>query len=140
MFSLGEVKRVVVAVERWGVNDAPVAASDVYRAAVNTALVVPAPGVLANDVDIDSMALTAILDSPPLSGTLQLEVNGAFTYWPDPGFTGQDAFTYRAYDGWLESSPVRVEIWVQDDQPQSRFYLPLVLGGQRRPDGISVGE
>jgi VCBS repeat-containing protein len=47
------------------VNDAPLAAADVYTTSQDTALVLPAPGVLANDSDIDGDELTAILVAQP---------------------------------------------------------------------------
>ena len=43
------------------VNDAPVATGDSYSTTEDTPLTVSAPGVLANDTDIDSSTLTAPL-------------------------------------------------------------------------------
>ena len=40
------------------VNDAPVAANDSYTTTEDTPLTVAAPGVLANDTDVDGDALT----------------------------------------------------------------------------------
>src|SRR5262249_372551 len=47
------------------VNDAPVANNDAYSTNEDTALSVAAPGVLANDTDVDSPALTATLVTGP---------------------------------------------------------------------------
>src|SRR5206468_1090831 len=47
------------------VNDPPVAAGDSYSTNEDTTLTITAPGVLANDSDIDSAALTAIKMSNP---------------------------------------------------------------------------
>src|SRR5207248_2746303 len=45
------------------VNDAPVAANDSYSSAEDTPLTVGAPGLLANDTDVDGNGLTAVLVS-----------------------------------------------------------------------------
>jgi hypothetical protein len=59
---------------------------------------VEAPGVAANDVDIDGDTLTVALVSPPANGTLDLNLNGSFTYAPDANFNGGDSFTYEVFD------------------------------------------
>src|SRR5205807_685692 len=52
------------------VNDAPVAVDDAYRTDEDTTLTIAAPGVLANDSDVEGDALTAILVSGPSHGSL----------------------------------------------------------------------
>ena len=44
---------------------APVAVNDSYTTNEDTALTVVAPGILANDTDVDGDALTASVVSPP---------------------------------------------------------------------------
>lgn len=80
------------------VNDAPAANNDAYNADQNTALTVPAPGVLANDKDIENNALTASKISDPAHGTLTFNSNGSFIYTPAAGYVGTDSFTYRVSD------------------------------------------
>ncbi len=65
-----------------------------------------APGVLANDTDIDSPAtsLTASVIAPPAHGTLSLLGNGGFTYTPVGGYIGADSFVYRVSDGGTPSA------------------------------------
>ena len=46
-------------------NDAPVAVNDTYTTTEDTALTIPAPGVLANDTDPDGDPLTAALVTGP---------------------------------------------------------------------------
>ncbi len=65
-------------------------------------------GVLANDTDIDSIGLTVTLDTPPAHGQVSLLPDGAFTYTPDAGFTGVDAFLYRVSDGGTENADLRL--------------------------------
>lgn len=82
------------------VNDAPVAVNDEYTAFINTALVITAPGILANDTDLDGPTpLTAVSISAASNGTLSANANGSFTFTPAANFTGTASFTYRARDG-----------------------------------------
>ena len=99
----------------WGiltVNDAPVAVNDIYSTNEDTPLTVTAPGVLANDTDIDGDALTAQLLAVPANGTLTLNSNGSFTYTPAANYNGPDSFTYRASDGTGSSNTATVTITV----------------------------
>ena len=115
------------------VNDAPLALADAYTATASTLLVVAAPGVLANDSDVESQPLTATLLSGPLHGSLALGADGSFTYLPNPGFTGVDQFTYQASDGQAASTPVTVTIQVQPKVALYTTYLPLALQGYVDP-------
>jgi hypothetical protein len=91
-------------------NQPPSAAADNYTVAAGQTLSVDAPGVLANDSDPDGDALTAAVVGQPASGTVTLLPDGSFTYVPNAGFTGQDAFTYAASDGTDTSAPATVTI------------------------------
>jgi VCBS repeat-containing protein len=94
------------------VNDAPVAVADSYTTAEDVALVVAAPGLLANDTDGDSATLTAAKVSDPAHGTVTLASNGGFTYTPTTDFTGTDSFTYKANDGTADSNVATATITV----------------------------
>jgi hypothetical protein len=94
------------------VDDAPVAKADSYVAKPGVSTTIPAPGVLANDKDVDGPALSAHLASLPAHGTLDLLASGSFTYHPDPTFSGTDSFTYTASDGTLSSAPTKVTLTV----------------------------
>src|SRR5439155_786287 len=86
------------------INDAPVAANDdSYTTPEDTQLTVGAPGVLANDSDVDGDILTAALVSGPAHGTLTLNADGSLVYMPAPNFNGTDSFTYKASDGQAQS-------------------------------------
>ena len=97
------------------VNDDPVARADSYTVFESSVLTVDAPGVLVNDTDAENETLTAQLASGPTNGTLQLNANGSFTYTPNPGFSGDDSFSYRAIAGPIGSPPAIVTIHVNDD-------------------------
>jgi VCBS repeat-containing protein len=82
------------------VNDVPVAANDSYTTNEDTALIVPTPGVLANDSrcrngDADCCSRAGL----PRTGHSTLNANGSFTYTPASNYNGADSFTYRANDG-----------------------------------------
>jgi large repetitive protein len=110
----GAVDDQTVTVTVNGTNDAPVAAGESYRVNAGGVLTIGAPGVLANDTDIDSTGLSVVLASDPAHGTLSLDGNGSFVYTPAPDFTGDDSFTYRVTDGSLTSELVTVAIHVND--------------------------
>jgi VCBS repeat-containing protein len=92
------------------VNDPPVAEADRFDTNEDTALVVGAPGVLANDTDVDGDALTAQLTQDVAHGTLTLLADGSFTYVPSADFNGTDSFKYVARDATTASSEVVVTI------------------------------
>jgi len=96
---------------------APVAVTDTYLTDTNTSLVVPATGVLANDSDPRSRPLTAVLDSSPANGALVLNADGSFTYTPATGYSGPDAFTYHARNGFRDSTTVAVNLTVRPPVP-----------------------
>ena len=77
----------------------PVAVDDAYSIGEDTALAVPAPGVLGNDTDGNGDTLSARSASDPPNGTVALSTDGSFLYTPDAGFVGTDTFTYVADDG-----------------------------------------
>lgn len=80
------------------VNDPPAGAADSYDAITGSVLTVAAPGVLANDTDIDGDSLTAVLTTDATAGALVLNADGSFTYEPAPG-TVSDSFSYTPNDG-----------------------------------------
>ncbi|MCH8043377.1 MAG: tandem-95 repeat protein, partial [Planctomycetes bacterium] len=71
-----------------------------------------AQGVLTNDLDNDGDELSALLVENVTSGTLDLAVDGSFTYTALENFVGLDRFTYRADDGQDLSNVATVTIAV----------------------------
>ncbi|MBT8507249.1 hypothetical protein AZH53_02240 [Methanomicrobiaceae archaeon CYW5] len=97
-----------------GGNYVPQAFDDQYATDENTALVISAPGILANDYDPNGDSLTAILVTDVIHGDLSMQTDGSFGYLPSTGFTGTDVFTYRAFDGELWSAATEVTIAVNE--------------------------
>ncbi len=100
--SLGSVSIIVNPI-----NDLPVALPDSYSLNQDTALAIPAPGLLANDLDADGDVISVELVSGPAYGRVSLAKDGAFEYRPNVGYSGDDIFTYKLRDG-LGHSAVEV--------------------------------
>ena len=113
-----------------GVSDAPVANDDTGTTDEDSALTVPADGVLGNDTDAEGDTLTvAEVNGVPAdvgveitlaSGALlTLNADGSYTYDPNAQFeylddteTATDTFTYKANDGDLDSNLAIVTITI----------------------------
>jgi hypothetical protein len=95
------------------IGDAPVANGDTYEIDEDTQLVIASPGVLANDVDADGDALSALVITSPSRGSLALLANGSLLYLPLLNSNGSDSFTYAASDGSSTSPPTTVSIAVR---------------------------
>jgi ELWxxDGT repeat protein len=132
------------------VNHAPLARDDVYYVPTNGANNpdgLQPWGVISNDVDFDGLPdddnMKAILLQPPLHGQLAWNLDGIFTYTPDPDFAGTDSFTYQDDDGHsdnhlsnvatvtlnvapVDSVPVD-EIVVNDESYTTKLNMPLVV-------------
>lgn len=121
------------------VSHAPVALADEFAASEDTLLEVVAPGVLANDSDVDGDALTVRVVTQPTNGTLQMKPDGSFSYQPDANWNGDDSFVYVASDGVLESAPVAVTLKVAavDDAPVAR---PDTLNGAREDEPSFIAD
>src|SRR5206468_2553181 len=101
-----------------------------------TTLRVTAPGVLANDTDVDGDPLTAILVNGPAHGTLNLSSDGSFTYTPALNYNGPDSFTYKANDGQADSpttATVSITVTPVNDPPGTSGGFALSL-----PDALPI--
>ena len=111
-----------------GVNDPPTAVDDTGTTDEDTALVVAAPGVLANDTDVDpgdTKTVVALNGSATLTGSssqggaVTIGADGSYTYTPPAAFqslsTGEsdsDAFQYTMADGAGAQSTATVNLTV----------------------------
>lgn len=115
--------RMVIVTEAAPANQPPVSNADSYQLNEDRALsVTAANGVLRNDTDPEGQPLTASLVTGPANGRVALNANGSFTYTPNANFFGIDAFTYRAGDGVVQSTPVTVTLDVRPDNTDL-FYV-----------------
>jgi len=93
-------------------NQPATANDDAYETQRDTVLSVPAPGVLINDYDGEGDPLEAVKQTDPGHGSVVLNADGAFEYTPEAGYSGEDSFTYTAYDGEKHSVEATVTITV----------------------------
>lgn len=85
----------------------PVALPRTYRGVSGSPVIFSnAAGLLQSARDPDGDFLKAIIVTYPQHGYLDLQQNGEFAYYPDPGFAGIDTFTWKASDGLLDSNVV----------------------------------
>ncbi|BAQ60088.1 alkaline phosphatase [Geminocystis sp. NIES-3708] len=74
----------------------PIANNDIFTVFQDSIFSIALPGVLSNDTDVDNASLTAVIETQSSNGTVSLNADGSFTYAPNPNFSGQDTFTYKA--------------------------------------------
>lgn len=77
-------------------NQDPVTQNDFGSTPPGTAVQI---NVLSNDSDPDGNTLIVVSFSQGSNGVVTCLSNGTCTYTPNPGFSGQDSFTYTASDG-----------------------------------------
>ena len=120
-------------------NTRPVAVDDAYTMAEDTVLTVPAPGVLGNDTDADSDALTASFDGDATHGEVTLNADGSFTYTPDADWFGIDSFDYVALDGNGGGDGATVTITVTDvAEPPTGLTVTPIAGANRIGTAIAA--
>lgn len=93
---------------------------DYYQTFKNVDLVVPHPGVLANDSGGEgdpALWEVVVVDTADLHGTLTLAdggVGGGFTYTPDADYRGWASFTYKVNNGVADGNTTTAIILVAD--------------------------
>ena len=103
---------VTVSLSITNINRAPNASPDAYTLGKNSALSITAPGLLANDLDLDGDLITSLKVTDPAHGTVTVNTNGSFTYTPVSNYFGADSFTYLATDGASNSAPATVSLTI----------------------------
>ena len=106
----------MVNIEVTPVNDAPVADPQ----AVTTWQSVPVTITLSGE-DVDGDGLTYRVVDAPKYGTLS-GAGADLVYTPDPGFSGEDSFTFVANDGALDSNVATVMIRIYPV-----VYVPIIF-------------
>jgi hypothetical protein len=106
----------------------PRALDDRYSTPAGTALSVPAPGLLVNDLGA-GLAVTGV--GTPAHGTIDTRPNGSFVYTPTVGFSGTDRVEYTAADPAGRSTKATATIVVGaltvDDTGSTRAGTPLTV-------------
>jgi hypothetical protein len=119
------------------VNEVPTANADTYSLLENQTLVVEPPGVIENDTDPESNALTAykLTDPPVGEGVVVFNQDGEFSYTPPTDWIGTTSFTYRVYDGEFYSEPAVVTLHINDS---NRPPTDIVLDDAALPENAGV--
>ncbi len=94
------------------VNQDPDAVDDEYSGDFESTIT---GNVLDNDSDPDGDPLNVVGSTNPQNGTLELGVDGTFTYIPDEGFSGEDTFNYTIDDGNGGTDVATVTITIGED-------------------------
>jgi subtilisin len=105
-------------------NTPPVANNDSYSVANGGTLTVSAPGVLANDSDVNGNSIIAVLVSGPANGSLALDAAGSFTYTHNGGSSTSDSFTYKVNDGTVDGNTATVSLAIAPvPTPATTMYV-----------------
>ncbi len=103
----------------------PTARNDRFSTDLGETLVVPAPGILANDTNPGNTPLKAVLVQEPVAGKLILRSDGSFEYTPEGEFGTSDQFSYVATNGLTsEEAFVTIEIGSTVGPLDFVLYLP----------------
>jgi large repetitive protein len=96
-------------------NNAPVAVDDAVITTEDTMVTFP---VLGNDTDGDGDTLSTSNYTQPANGSVALNGNGTFSYFPNANFFGVDTFTYTVTDGSSgDTAMVKVTVNSANDMP-----------------------
>ncbi len=89
------------------VNDAPACADDSSAGDKN---VQQSGSVVCTDVDDANLTIAKV--SGPGHGSASVATDGDWTYTPTTNYSGSDAFTFRANDGSVNSSPATMQLTI----------------------------
>ncbi|MFI5380140.1 MAG: Ig-like domain-containing protein [Tepidisphaerales bacterium] len=137
--SLGQTTYAFNFSTRFSFATGKIANDDTFAAPQNTAI---AGNVLANDA---GSGLAIASSTSPAHGTLTWNqpTPGAFTYTPNTGYHGNDAFTYTLSGGntatvllQVNSAPVAAADWVMI--PESKSVTINVVANDSDPDGDAL--
>ncbi len=112
-------------------NNVPIAYTDSYSTNQGENLIIDAEnGLLANDFDFDGNSFYSELSEFCENGFVFLSEDGSFEYIPDTGYSGEDFFTYRAFDDSGHSIKTKVTINITpvtavDDFTKEDFALAV---------------
>lgn len=117
---------------------APVAIADHHSTMEDERLVIPAPGVLENDLDSGSAIVALVIEARPKHGSVTLQADGSFNYLPDADFHGSDDFTYRASNDAGTSDPAMVTIHVGQVNDAPRASSMNIVAQEDEPASVPL--
>ena len=101
------------------VNDPGSATDDTATAVQNTGIIVPPPGVLANDNDPDGLVVITGAATTSGGGSIQFQPDGSYSYTPATNFSGTDTVVYTAEDPFGSQVTATLRISVLVNHPGS---------------------
>jgi hypothetical protein len=139
----------------------PVANDDAYPTALNTPIVLAAPGPLSNDSVVGASVVSygastgneqtsvGAATATSAGGSLSMQPNGALTYVPLNGFQGSDSFKYKIQNGKGSSTATVVvtvghppvaanDTYVAHFEVQLDVVAPGVLGNDNLSGAVIV--
>ncbi|MGX5174984.1 Ig-like domain-containing protein [Aliikangiella sp. IMCC44653] len=116
------------------INTQPVAQSDNILTFTDTAV---SSQFVAEDADGD--ALTFIVATQPINGFLVVTEQGNYTYTPKQEFTGEDQFTFRAFDGTTYSKNATINVTIERKQEVFSAYsrASFQQASNSQPSGVN---
>lgn len=117
----------------------PTAQPDFYTFTADSQLQIMAPGVLANDENINGFSMTAMKIADSQQGTLSFLADGSFSYTPNNGYIGPDAFSYKALAGAHVSSITTVSLYVVPEELEAHWKLDESIGAATALDASVNG-
>jgi len=93
------------------------------------------PGVMLNDLEVDTDEMTVILVSSVSHGKLVFYADGSFSYQPDADWFGEDTFVYKLItypaavqgDAWTDEATVTIRVNEVVPPVFFNIYLPLII-------------
>jgi hypothetical protein len=110
-------------------KDAPRAVDDEFSLLEGTVLVLPAAGILLNDLDRNASDSLSVFTWDDSVAGLSVGSDGSFSYTPpDDDFYGDVTFTYTATDGYFQSNTATVTLHVLpvNDAPDATPDKPIL--------------
>ena len=125
------------------VNDAPQMSAGVWTLAVGPQAQWALSDLSAQAVDVEGDALSVRIVQAPQHGQLSMGQAGMLSYQADPGFAGQDSWTYVVSDGLTDSAPKAMALNVTqpsveppENPPGNPPEAPVV---PQLPEGVAAG-
>ena len=101
--------------------DAPIAVNDSLTAMQDVPLNITAPGLLANDFDVDgdNLTVTNVVEIATSGGLITWNANGSIVYTPPSGFQGTEVFQYTIDDGngGIDSALITIVVLIPNRPP-----------------------
>jgi len=119
-------------------NAAPVAVDDELGTPVNTALVIAASDLLANDTDAEGDPLELVSIGDPSSGTITANGDGTYTFTPAAGFVGTAVLTYLVTDNQSPNGPTEGTLRINVSDPDNTAPVAVADAVTIDEDGTAV--